>query len=361
MQSALPLWWEKGADPAGGFYELLGQDGEPVPAPRRARVQARQSYVFAMAGALGWDGPWRQGAEHGLAFLDKQYLRPSGWYCTEVAESGQISKPDEMLYDQAFVLMAGAHAARLLPERRAHHTKAAHLLLGNLAVRRHPQGGFRELGARPFLSNPHMHLFEAALAWFETEGDDIWKRLGEEIADLCLTRLIRGQSLREYFDEHWQPSPGADGRSVEPGHQFEWAWLLERWSRIAAKPEALGMARTLFMSGMKGVDAARNVAIDEMDEDFAIRRPTARLWVQTERLKAALSLSSSGQEDADSFFLDQADRAAAGLWAYLETPRAGLWRDVKLADGNFVDQPAPASSFYHIICAIDCLGSRLGR
>jgi mannose-6-phosphate isomerase len=38
---------------------------------------------------------------------------------------------------------------------------------------------------------------------------------------------------------------------------------------------------------------------------------------------------------------------------------SGLWRDKQKADGSFVDEPAPASSFYHILCAIyeldDCL------
>jgi mannose-6-phosphate isomerase len=30
----------------------------------------------------------------------------------------------------------------------------------------------------------------------------------------------------------------------------------------------------------------------------------------------------------------------------------GLWRDRLNSDGTFVQEPAPASSFYHIVCAI---------
>jgi mannose/cellobiose epimerase-like protein (N-acyl-D-glucosamine 2-epimerase family) len=30
----------------------------------------------------------------------------------------------------------------------------------------------------------------------------------------------------------------------------------------------------------------------------------------------------------------------------------GLWRDTMKLDGSFVEQPAPASSFYHIVTAV---------
>ena len=41
-----------------------------------------------------------------------------------------------------------------------------------------------------------------------------------------------------------------------------------------------------------------------------------------------------------------------GLFKYFDTPVRGLWRDRLNADGSFVQEPAPASSFYHIVCAI---------
>ncbi len=75
-QEALPLWAANGVDRVhGGFHELLGADGEPVASPRRARVQGRQSFVFAYAGRLGWDGPWRACATVGLDYLERHYRR----------------------------------------------------------------------------------------------------------------------------------------------------------------------------------------------------------------------------------------------------------------------------------------------
>ncbi len=45
---ALPLWWCFGADhQSGGFHESLNLDLSPTGADRRARVQARQAFVYA--------------------------------------------------------------------------------------------------------------------------------------------------------------------------------------------------------------------------------------------------------------------------------------------------------------------------
>jgi mannose-6-phosphate isomerase len=47
--------------------------------------------------------------------------------------------------------------------------------------------------------------------------------------------------------------------------------------------------------------------------------------------------------------------AAAGLRNYLAAPTPGLWWDKLMPDGRFRNEPAPASSFYHIISAYEHL------
>jgi mannose-6-phosphate isomerase len=42
---------------------------------------------------------------------------------------------------------------------------------------------------------------------------------------------------------------------------------------------------------------------------------------------------------------------------YLHTPAPGAWRDKLRADGTFVEEPAPATSFYHLMMAILELGT----
>src|SRR5205085_11030206 len=66
LDAAYPLWSTKGVDPAGGFFERLGQDGKPFAEPRRSRVTPRQAYCFAMGPALGWKGDAAALVKHGL-------------------------------------------------------------------------------------------------------------------------------------------------------------------------------------------------------------------------------------------------------------------------------------------------------
>ena len=75
------------------------------------------------------------------------------------------------------------------------------------------------------------------------------------------------------------------------------------------------------------------------------RRPSA--------YKAALSLAG---EDRDA----QVAAACAGLRRYTEVTLKGLWRDRLKPDDTFVEEPAPASSFYHIVCALNELFAAAG-
>lgn len=350
---ALPLWWRNGADHVqGGFHELLAEDGSPAGTFRRARVQGRQSYVFAQAGAMGWNGPWREAAAHGLAYLDARYRQPSGQFCTLVSEDGAVLNAATLLYDQTFALMAMATIVKLSPERSDLIAAGHALFEAIVAARKHPAGGYVETGEKRFLSNPHMHFLEALLAWCEVEPDGVWGPAADGVANLACTKFIDRTHgfLREHFDETWAPAPGADGHVVEPGHQFEWAWLLMRWGQLRGHPEIRAVARRLFDHGLKGVDPRRNAAVHAMNDDFAVTVPTARLWAQTERIKAALSLAV-----AEEALLAEAARGAATLARYLDTPVKGLWFDRFEPNGQFTPEPAPASSLYHIICCIACM------
>jgi mannose-1-phosphate guanylyltransferase/mannose-6-phosphate isomerase len=361
--SALPMWWGMGADHVrGGFQELLDATGRPVEADRRARVQARQIYVYATAGALGWPGPWAAAVGHGLDFFLGRYLRPDGLFRTLVRADGTSADDTATLYDQAFGLLALASAAQALPDRRESLTRVAETLTARLAAdRAHPAGGFTEAdGPSPFYANPHMHLLEAALAWEAVEGDApagaAWRRLADDLATLALGRFIDGAgALHEWFGPDWTVAPGTLGRIVEPGHQFEWAWLLERWSRRRGRDDAHRAALRLFGVGLKGVDPARGLAVAALlDDQTTVHDPVARLWPQTERIKAGLILGA-----ADPGALRAAEAGLSALFGYFDTPVAGLWRDKMEADGRFRDEPAPASSLYHIVCAFKELSDRL--
>ncbi|MHB8286698.1 MAG: AGE family epimerase/isomerase [Caulobacteraceae bacterium] len=358
FEDALPLWWDVGADrEVGGFFDLIGLDGAPTPAVRRARVQTRQTYVYAAAGQLGWQGPWRKAMEHGLDFFLTRFERPDGLFRTKVAMDGSPVDETAELYDQAFALFATAMMRQASPER-TDLPQIARSLLAKIETNFHHDGvAFREASlAHPFQSNPHMHLFEASLAWSEADADPVWPALADRLAELCLSRFIDAKSgaLREFFDDQWAPAPGVDGRIVEPGHQFEWAWLLQRWGVMRGRADACAAARRLFEIGSSfGVDATRGVAVNALLDDFTPHDRNARLWPQTERIKAAVLLGA-GETDPvrRQAYLDETEAGLKGLLKYFDTPVAGLWRDKLGVDGRFVQEPAPASSFYHIICAI---------
>lgn len=356
VEAAYPVWWEVGADHAkGGFFEKIDLDGEAVEGPRRGRVLPRQIYAYAIAGDLGWSGPWRTAVEHGLAFYLSAYRRSDGQFRTLVGPHGESLDDTADLYDQAFALFALAAVAKALPAR-ADDARAMALVVRERLIteRKHPVAGFHQTHppSAPLQSNPHMHLFEAMLAWNEIDNDPAWRALADEIAELALSRFIHAPSgqIREFFDLDWNPAPGVSGRICEPGHQFEWGWLLLRWGKLTSRPDATTAAlRMIDDAEARGVDLSRGVAINALLDDFSTHDNGARLWPQTERIKAAVL---AAEITGEARYWDMAAAGAEGLLAYLRTPVPGLWRDKYQPDETFVEEPAPASSFYHIALAI---------
>lgn len=348
--NALPVWATLGVDEDGGFREAMDLSGRSVGGFRRARVQARQAYVFAAAGASGWAGPWRSLVSRGLERFESTNRRADGLYRTRTSADGETLDDTASLYDQAFVLFALAAAANvgIAPAMMA---QRAHALGEALASFRVPAGGWRETGEHPYQANAHMHLLEACMAWEEIEPDGGWTQMADEIVALARRAFIDadGGFLREFFDADWQTAAGEDGRLVEPGHQFEWSWLLTRWGRSRGDVWAIEAAARLYEIGGRGVDPGRGVAIDALNDDLTVRSAQARLWPQTERLKAALILAETAEGGRRTLLLDDARKALTGLQHYLEP--SGLWRDKMRVAGGFVEEAAPASSLYHIAVA----------
>ena len=350
--AAYPLWSTAGVDPAGGFHERLAQTGKPLVEPRRSRVNPRQAYCFAMAPSLGWRGDAAGLIRHALDYFVARYQRPDGLFRTLIAADGSPLDDRALLYDQAFALLAFNVAAaggesRAVRERQSFELHA--LVMKHM--KRAGQGfqsGVPE--SLPLQSNPHMHLFEAALAGCEVCSDSsVWKPLSDEIADLALNKFVDAETgaLREFFDEQWNPAPGIPGRIVEPGHQFEWAWLLLRWGGTkSARARAVAL-KLIEIGETHGV--RHGLVTNSLLDDFSAHDAGARLWPQTERLKAA---AIAARLTGEAKYFSMAVAAADRLQRYLDCPIPGLWYDRIDAQGNIVDEPAPASSFYHLVAAI---------
>ena len=106
------------------------------------------------------------------------------------------------------------------------------------------------------------------------------------------------------------------------------------------------------------MESGAGVAINELLDDFSVRDGEARLWPQTERLKAAVRLAAM---TGDARYWSMAVQAARGLRRYFDTAVPGLWFDRLTALGGFVAQPPRREALYHIVCAIDELKDATGR
>jgi mannose/cellobiose epimerase-like protein (N-acyl-D-glucosamine 2-epimerase family) len=91
------------------------------------------------------------------------------------------------------------------------------------------------------------------------------------------------------------------------------------------------------------------VAVNALLDDFSVHDNDARLWPQTERIKAAVL---AAEVTGEAKYWEMAAAGAEVLLAYLRTPIPGPWRDKYQPDETFVDEPAPASSFYHVSLAV---------
>jgi mannose-6-phosphate isomerase len=355
LESALPLWAQQGYDFVhGGFQERLTEQGPVSTDPRRARVQVRQVFVFANAPQLGWRGDPLPLVQRGLGHFLARYRRSDGLFRTLCAPDGTVLDERALLYDQAFVLLALAESQKVLGPR-ADLTREAGALLANVQkLLKRPGLGFDSgIPERlPLLANPHMHLLEAALAWRERSDAAVWRELIEELTVLALTRLIDpGQGvLLERFGADWLPVVGDEGRVVEPGHLFEWAWLLQRCGGAAATEAAARLIRVGEQHGVRG-----GITVNALRDDFIILDADARLWPQTERLKANARLAP-----AQPLHWAAVLESGRVLTRYLEGVPPGLWHDRLRVAGGFVAEPSPASSLYHIVVAIQELGTAVG-
>ena len=367
VQDALPVWARLGVDPSsGGFIEAIGHDGSPSIGERRARVQARQIYVYATAVTRAWGSTsnevlWRGFARRGFDDYQARYLRPDGLFRNAVRADGAPADDTAYLYEQAFALFAMAAVQRLDrdgPDRTAQARRLHHDVCTRFAA---THGGYAEAShTRPYQANAQMHLLEAALAWSELDARGPWPGLADALVELALDRFIDPATgaLHEVFEADWGRARSVEHRIVEPGHQFEWATLLTRWAagQRAGEPRrdaATAAAQRLYELGAAaGIDDKRGVAIDALTADLQPSDASARLWPQTERIRAAVVTADLASDaETKTRRLQAAAEAVQGLELYLDTPLAGLWRDKLDPAGRFADEPAPASSLYHIVGA----------
>lgn len=352
--AALPLWSSVGLDPVGGFAERLTMDGKPdYAAPKRVRVQARQIYVFSHADLLGlWSGGVEL-AHRGYEFLMRHASQPDGQggvVCV-LDRQGHPLDTKRDTYDHAFVLYAYSWLYR------ATHDPDVLTSIDALAlsIEQHlklADGGYLEddSGRQRRWQNPHMHLLEAFIAAYEATRRDVYLDRAQKIVALFRSCFFDPGTkvLGEYFTPSWLPAAGDEGQVVEPGHHFEWVWLLHRFAKVANEPvipEATDLYET---ANMHGRELGSGLVFDEISREHAVRRQSKRCWPQTEALKAEIAVAGAGGRT----LAPRADKIVDNLFRYyLEHGVPGGWNDVVDEHNRPVSQSMPASTLYHVFLA----------
>lgn len=353
LDSCFPLWADHGVNEAGLFPESLTTSLDDMPAEfTRVRVQARQTYVFSEAWRLGWKRDISERlVSAGVATLAGRALNAQGLAGRTLSNSsGHLVDVTSDLYDTAFALFALAQAARG-PGPAEPALAAANSILTHLEqhARDTVHGGYAETlpGPAQREQNPHMHLLEACLALHAVQPDGDHMRRAEELIALFDTKLTAGENglLGEYFAPDWSPLPGDPGRIVEPGHQFEWVWLLHAYAQRREEPVSPAAERlytyaltTLDSEGRTILSAARGGAPVDASR---------RLWSQAEALKAHLAMLENRRDDR---FAAAACRSFDVLMDEHLTEDGG-WIEHIGADGAVLSNKVPTSAGYHVVLA----------
>jgi mannose/cellobiose epimerase-like protein (N-acyl-D-glucosamine 2-epimerase family) len=264
-------------------------------------------------------------------------------------------------YDQAFGLLALAWDFRVTGNSES-KTAAREALRGLDEDCADPRfGGYREWrngdSASPMViypnfrrQNPHMHLFEAFLAWHTSDPSGPWLERAGDMVSLLRSRFRRpgNGTLAEYFGEAWDLAPGEAGVIREPGHHYEWVWLLKRYEEITGDSSVRKDAEELYRFAREHGTDADGLAFGAVDDKGRIVDDRKPLWPQTETLKAHLAMYEWTGAPAAG---EAADRSLSAIKTRYMREDGALFYNLIDRDGK--PDPAPSLSrlLYHLFVA----------
>lgn len=360
-----PFWMDAVVAESGGFYESLDADGKTVHGNERSVLnQARLTYVFSHAYCLQPTPKLRASAEHGFAFLRRAEEisgAGNGWQ-RRVAVDGTVIDATRDAYDQAFVIfsMAWHYRATSNPQALSLADRAYQFMQDHLADQRY--GGFFEefplnngVQKLPRRQNPHMHLLEATLAMFEVTRLPKWLERSQMLVDLFKHHFFdpHSGSLAEYFNADWSIAAGPAGALREPGHQFEWVWLLHQYARLRGDSSVKDYAQRLFTFGTKhGLDqeeALQGVVFDGVDSQGALVADSKLLWPQTEYIKACIA-RAEWFDDASA--RDTAIAHIDRMYRHFFKADGASWHNQLSRSGSPLQSVTPTRVLYHLFLSM---------
>ena len=354
--TALPFWGTIGVDTArGGFHERLDLGGRPVlDVPKRLMVQGRQLYVYCHAALLGWSPEGRQLADRCVAYMLGKFYRADGepGWVHSLGPDGSIGNPTRDVYGHAFALFGLSWYHRLTGDTQVIPVIDATIAYLDEAAAANG-GGYLDAVPPPDAirrQNPHMHLFEAFIALSEALGDERYLAHATRIFELFASHFFQPSSgaLCEYMDSILAPLPGAKGRICEPGHHYEWIWLLRRYQRLSGRDVEPHCAALYRHADRYGWDKAGFI-VDGLDFSGNVIAHSRRSWPHGEGVKANIVEGEAGRPGCDQ---KAAQCVARLIDTFLARPIPAGWIDHVSADGAPAVDFMPASTLYHVFGAV---------
>ncbi len=348
---AFPFWEQHGLiHKRLGFVENfdLKTKKSNLYANRRLRMQARQTWVFAKAANMRIGKNSLTIAQDAWNVISSQYKSPQGGYIFSVNKDGKAIDTGRYFYEQTFVLLALSELYAVT--KNNDYLDEAEQLYGWLNQNMRADDGFwtkLEDRSLPREQNPHMHLFEALMFLYEASRQKQWLDRASEIYGLFHQFFFdfEHRLLREFFSLSFSGYDLNKGHIIEPGHNYEWVWLLHRFSKLTGFRSEF--QDDLYAFGLKGT-TGQGIVVDQCDMEGQITQHTSRLWAQTEALKAHIAQYETYR---DQDYIKAIVKTVDNIFQhYLRLD--GLWGDRLDAELHEVSEICPATSFYHIFLAM---------
>ena len=337
--------------------ERLLTDLSPAPLDyRRGMVVGRQLFYFSHAYRVTGDEAFCDCAHSLYEDLTGNFWDDvnGGWYFSLTADNG-LSDATKDLYGHAFILFGLAHYLAIIGNDEALYwiRRTETVVWDRFEL---PGGWLAPAATQEWAlhgenleQNPHMHLLEAYLSIYRTTQDEAFLDSASRIMSVYdeFLRTPDRSRVLEHLDENGQPS-GEKGTLIQPGHLYEWYWLVCEYAdcaeRTAIKSEN---AQLVVWGDSHCLDTEAGGMFDLVNSSATTLSDRKRIWPMTERIKALGTLlrdmpNEHGQEklvDAIRFFLDHYCRPDGSWHEYLT-------RNL-VPDSDFM----PLSTPYHVAMA----------
>ncbi|MEG0861559.1 MAG: AGE family epimerase/isomerase [Pseudomonas sp.] len=342
-QRIVPLWQGPGWNAEMALpFEALDPQHQPLPVQRyRAMACARQLYLFSSRIE-------QPGARERAAALFRSLQRHfhdaehGGWFYSIDAQGKPLDRRKD-LYTHAFIIFACAHYWGQVREQLVESTLNAALSV--VSERFGRDDGLYEasldedwsnLGSGP-LQNPLMHLAEAFLATLAVRDDE-----QVQSALLALADAMQQHFIDPEHGVMLEKPGGAVDNWFEPGHQFEWFYLLDSSALLRGSPLHASLDRAFSYAEQCGVKDQAALAM--LSADGQVRDASQRIWAQAEYLRAlALRPGSAGKVLAQLKVLQQ---------RFLHD---GGWYESRDASGAVNRSDMPSTTPYHLATCLEGL------